>query len=53
MLAVDERSRELARILNQYEKATRGRGMPPSRPGMKKRTLSKKEKAKLKTLGYL
>jgi len=53
MLAVDERSRELARILNQYEKATRGRGMPPNRPGMKKRTLSKKEKAKLKTLGYL
>jgi arylsulfatase A-like enzyme len=53
LLPQSEKGRELKEILTQYRRYCRQHGLKDTHPGAEKRSLSKKEREKLKTLGYL
>jgi arylsulfatase len=53
LLPQSEKGQELKKILAQYKRYCRQHGLQKTRPRGEKRSLSKKEREKLKTLGYL
>ncbi len=53
LLPQSEKGQELKKILAQYKRYCRQHGLKKNRPEEEKRSLSKKERENLKTLGYL